>query len=395
MSGRAAGTLDGVRVLELSHAIAGPHAAQMLADHGADVIKIEPPAGDMSRQALPLLDGDSVYFASHNRGKRSVVLDLKSAEGVRALHDLCRTADVVLTNYGPGVPQRLGWSFEVLSVLNPRLVMVHITGFGAGRDANARGAYDGVIQAMSGIADLTGPADGGPTFVGAFVADHVAAYHAVVGTLLALRERDASGRGAFLDIAMLDSYSAMLAHEVGIAESGTSPGRSGNQVQTAFANVFASRDGAVFVAPLGESAWVRFWRAIDRPDMGLQVTYDASTGARREELEAIISAWTAARDTATIVQVLDDFQVPVGPVRTAAQSVASMADRDMVLQVEAPGAREFRVPGRPVRFGLTDDPRGLVVPELGAHTTEVLEGLLEQDVSGLNADRASHLEGQA
>ncbi|WFE36445.1 CoA transferase [Micromonospora sp. WMMD975] len=365
------GALAGIRVVELGHAIAGPHCAQMLADHGADVVKVEPPAGEMSRNALPVVDGGSIYFASHNRGKRSVCLDLKTEAGREALLRLCDTADVVLTNYGAGVPQRLGWSYDVLRARNPRLVMVHVTGFGAGAADAPRGAYDGVIQAMGGIADLTGQPGGEPTFVGAFVADHVAAYHATIAVLMALRERDVTGVGAYADVSMLDSYTAMLAHEVGLAAAGVPRGRWGNQVQTAFANVFPARDGQVFLAPLGDAAWRRFWAVLG----GTEVSYDESTGPVRHRLERVVSEWTSARTVAEVLAAMHAAGVAAGPLRSVGEAVAAMADTDMVLTVDDPAGRPVRVPGRPVRVGLTDRPGALAVPRTGEHTGEILAEL--------------------
>ncbi|WFE40959.1 CoA transferase [Micromonospora sp. WMMD998] len=372
MSERMPGALAGVRVLELGHAIAGPHCAQMLADHGADVVKIEPPAGEMSRNALPVVDGRSIYFASHNRGKRSVCLDLKTSAGLRALLRLCDTADVVLTNYGVGVPQRLGWSYDVLRARNPRLVMVHITGFGSGAADAPRAAYDGVIQAMGGIADLTGQPGGEPTFVGAFVADHVAAYHATIAVLMALRERDVTGVGTHVDVSMLDSYTAMLAHEVGLAAAGVPRGRWGNQVQTAFANVFPARDGQIFLAPLGDAAWRRFWAVLGGAG---EVGYDDSTGPARHRLEQVVSDWTSDRTVAEVLAAMQAAGVAAGPVRSVGEAVAAMADTDMVLTVDGPDGHPVRVPGRPVRVGLTTRPGALTVPRTGEHTAEILAEL--------------------
>lgn len=374
---RETSPLDGVRVLELSHAIAGPHAGQMLADHGAEVIKIEPPTGEMSRAAAPLLDGGSVYFASHNRGKRSVCLDLKDAEGVALMHALIGSADVILTNYGVDVPDRLGFGYDAASAINPRIILAHITGFGPDAEWAPSGAYDGVIQAMSGIADLTGTPCSGPTFTGAFVADHVAAYHAVTAILFALRSRDRTGRGARLDISMLDSYQAMLAHEVGLGMRGVDRHRSGNRVQTAFANVFATADGAVFIAPLGEPAWLRFWTALGNPDVPARTGYGDSIGAQRDALEQRVATWAAERSTSQVREVLDRAEVPCGSVLRVTSAVSHMAanGRRMVLEVRAPGGQRYHVPGRPIGFGQVSDEDAFVVPALGEHTHEILAPL--------------------
>lgn len=258
--------LDGIRVLELGHAISAPHCAQILGDHGADVIRIEPPGGDRTRAALPVEGGDSLYFAAHNRGKRSVVIDLKHRRGLDILLALADTADVLVTNYSAGVPDRLGMGYGVLSKRNPRLVFVHITGFGSRGAGSDYGAYDGIIQAMSGVPSLTGQPGGPPVFTGAFVADHLAATQAAVGALLGLSRRGVTGTGSYVDICMLEGYLTTLAHHVGSAlDVGEVRDANGNMVPTAFANTFPASDGLVYLAPLAPAAWQALCTVIDAP----------------------------------------------------------------------------------------------------------------------------------
>lgn len=369
--------LGGIRVVELTHAIAGPQCGQILADHGADVVKVEPAAGENSRAARPLVDGESLYFACHNRGKRSVVLDLKSDRGLAALHALVAEADVVVTNYTVDVPTRLGWDYAALSQVNPALVMVHITGFGgSGPDRGLR-AYDGIVQAMSGIPELTGPPDGDPVLVGAFVADHLAAYQAALAVLFALQRRARTGEGAFVDVSMLQAYSATLAHEVGEALAGRTRPRVGNRVPTAFANTFAAADGHVYLAPLGEERWVTFSRALGRPGW---MDYDSAVGPRREEAERVVAAWCAVRTREQVAEVMRACGVPCGPVRTVAEAArgALAAGGAPYRQVTSPGGQRFTVPAPVAPVGLTSSPRREVVPALGEHTQEVLAELAER-----------------
>lgn len=371
------GAVDGIRVLELTHAIAGPQCAQILADHGADVIKIEPPTGESTRNALPLVNGESLYFACHNRGKRSVVLDLKSCDGTAALYELVRGADVLVTNYSVDVPKRLGWDYDILRDINPGLVMVHITGFGGrGTDRN-RLAYDGIIQAMSGIPELTGTPDSGPVFVGAFIADHIAAQHAALGALFALHRRARTGTGAFVDISMLDAYTGTLAHEVGEALDGRPHRRMGNRVPTAFANTFRARDGHVYLAPLGEHRWQMFCRAIGHENWIGELTYGDAIAGRRQEAEQRVAEWCSTRSRTEIVTHLGEFGVPAGPVWTVEESAqhAMESGRDAFMHIETPKGQALVAPGPVAAVGITSSPRRSTVPALGEHTEEVLHEL--------------------
>lgn len=381
MSRTAGGPLQGIRVIELTHAIAGPHCAQMLADHGADVIKVEPPEGELARMAYPVSDGESVYFASHNRGKRSVRLDLKSPAGQGALRQLCASADIVVTNYGDGVPDRLGFSYETIRELNPGVVYAHITGFGLGAEWAPGRAFDGVIQAMSGAADLTGSPDGDPTLVGVFVVDHIAANHAVISILMALQGRHSTGRGALLPISMLDSYQSMFGHEVGMAHLGNPGVRHGNLIPGAFGDVFRTSDGAAFLSPVAQPAWERFWDCLGQPEIAQEICYDDSVGPEYDRLHAIVTAWVAERTTEQVTKLLSDAGIPNGPVATITDAVEGMASpaRQRLVDIEAPQGHRFAVAISPIPLERAEDERSRRVPGLGQHTREVLAPLLSED----------------
>lgn len=382
--------LHGIRVLELGHAISAPRCAQLLADQGADVIRVEPPGGDRTRGALPVEDGDSLYFAAHNRGKRSIIVDLKAPRGRQVFLDLAAAADVVVTNYSAGVPARLGIGYDQLSQLNPGLVFVHITGFGtygAGRD---HGAYDGIIQAMSGVPSISGEPGGPPVFTGAFVADHLAATQAALGATLALLRRATTGTGGFVEISMLDGYFSTLAHHVGVAlDQGQESRAAANQVQTAFANTFPAKDGFVYLAPLAPSAWQAMCAVIGAPDWLRDSEPGWRIRAGRAQAEQVVRDWTAIRTRQEIIGPMRAAGVPCGPVNTVGEAVRDPVHegRQPITAVVMPSGRELHVPGPEVRL---DDPADGPLPQVpaaGQHTTQVLRdlGYLQADLDELLA----------
>jgi crotonobetainyl-CoA:carnitine CoA-transferase CaiB-like acyl-CoA transferase len=382
-----AGPLEGVRVLELGHAVSAPHCAQILADQGAEVIRIEPPGGDRTRWALPVIEQDSLYFAAHNRGKYSVIINLKEPRGRELFLELADTADVVVTNYSARVPDRLGIGYETLRERNPRVIFVHITGFGASGAGRDYGAYDGIIQAMSGVPSLTGDPGGPPVLVGAFVADHFAALQAAVGALLALARRTTTGTGGFIEISMLEGYFSTLAHHVASAvDLGLTPAANANQVQTAFANTFPAADGFVYLAPLAPHAWQSLCAIIGAPAQVADGSPRWRITEGRTECERVVSEWTVSRPRDEIVTRLRAAGVPCGPVNNVADAVSDPvhAGRDPITTVRMPSGRILHVPGPEVRLGVVADaedqaplaePRVRMVPAAGAHTAQVLASL--------------------
>jgi crotonobetainyl-CoA:carnitine CoA-transferase CaiB-like acyl-CoA transferase len=382
--------LDGIRIIEVGHAIAAPHCAQILADHGAEVIKVEPPTGERGRGAPPYADTESVYFACHNRGKQSICLDLKTDEGLAALLKLCDSADILLTNYSAGVPTRLGWSYAALCERNPTLIYAHITGFGLGTHMEETRAYDGVIQSMSGIPYLTGPADGQPVLAANFPADHIAAYHATMAILMALIGRQATGKGAYLDIPMFDSYFATISTDVDDVKRGRARTRTGNKVLTGFQDTFKTADGEVFIAPLGFGAWERFCSAMGKEEWRENVSYEEALGERRDELQAEITKWTVTRSTTEILAVMLAAEIACGPVKTISEAVDTVVDmgRGMVTTVTTGNGTKVSVPGPPIQYGLAEGPRSRVIPDLGVDTDAVLASLNEPLRGQLNGSRS-------
>jgi CoA:oxalate CoA-transferase len=393
--------LADVRVLELGLAIAAPHCAQILSDHGADVIRIEPPGGDRTRWALPHHHGVSLYFAAHNRGKRSVIVDLKSDEGRDVFLTLAERSDVIVTNYGADVPAGLGIDYETVKARNPGIVYAHITGFGSTGPDRDFGAYDGIIQSMSGVPHLTG-SGAEPLLVGPFVADHFAAAHAAIGILsaLAARRNDPAGAGCFVDLSMLGAYTTVLAHHVGDAiDNGNEPQSTGNLVPIAFANTFAAADGHVYLAPLSPAAWRAFCETAAMPEWLTAADRGWILGEGRHLAEEPVAEWCRSRSRDEIVSTLRAVGVPCGPVRRVGENAQDpgLWARGHMVEVSAPvglggrGSLTVTVPG-PVIGGSTGavDPAQRRVPAAGEHTEEVLAefGLSAEELRQLLENKA-------
>ena len=369
--------LDGVRVIELTHAIAGPQCGQILADHGADVIKVEPPTGERARDAYPHRNEESIYFACHNRGKRSVVLDLKDESDMGRFRQLLAGADVILTNYTVDVPKKLGWDYDSVKKFNPSIVMAHVTGFGAtGPDRGLR-AYDGIIQAMSGVAEMSGTTESGPMFAAAWVADHIASYHAALGIMFALYRRKLTGQGEFVDIGMLESYAATSAHAIESSLMGEPVRPMGNMLETSYADTFTATDGSIFLAPLGQATWERFCTAIGETAWIDEISYEDATFGRRGETAKVVAAWCEGRSRAEIADVMGEHGIPCGPVQSSKEYAehALQTGSRAVVDVTAPSGQQFKVPGPVAPVGLSQSVRRWQVPGLGEHTDEVLAEL--------------------
>jgi CoA:oxalate CoA-transferase len=370
--------LADIHVAEFSHYIAGPQCGQILADHGASVVKVEPPGGDRSRAAAPIINGDSHYFAAHNRSKRSLALDLKHPESREPLDALLRWADVLVTNYGVGVPDALGFGWQRAQAVNPRLVMAYVTGFGYESARSGWAAYDGVLQSTSGFADMAGDPDGAPALNGVFVADHVAGLQAAFGVMIALADRENSGEGQLVDVSMNDGMVAMLAHLSSQAANGHAPRRAGNAVPTAFANTFPASDGWVYLAPLAPAMRSALWEVIGRSEVADDERY-ATPEQRleaRAELEQIISGWTSVRTRAEIVATLQARGVAAGPVNSVADVVRDTGLRERETIIELPlRSSTATVPGSPLKFSRSRPRPPRPYPRPGEHSLEVLDEL--------------------
>ncbi len=379
MSGADQPPLAGLRVLDLSRMLAGPFCTALLADLGAEVVKIEPPGrGDDARQFKPRRAGESAYFMLINRGKKSITLNLKEPRAVELLHHLAAGADVVVENFRPGVAARLGADYATLAGLNPRLVYASITGFGQEGPLAQRPAYDIIAQAMSGLMSITGTPDGPPTRSGESIGDTVAGLYASWGILAALQSRERTGVGQHLDIAMTDSLFSMMMTALSLQlYTGESPGRIGNRhpMSTPF-DTYRARDGHVVIATASDTMFTRCATAMGMPELAADPRFasDELRTANEPALRAIILEWTGARTVADAVAALDAQGVPASPVLSVAQAVDSehVAARGLLTTAVHPVAGEIPLVRQPVQFSAA--PAGPVAPPptLGEHTDEIL-----------------------
>lgn len=389
--------LGDLLVLDLTRILSGPFATMTLADLGADVIKIEQPGtGDDTRQwGPPFQGGEAAYFLSVNRNKRSLAVDLKTAEGLQIVQELARRADVVVENFRPGTAARLGLGYEDLSRENPGLVYASISGYGqTGPDAE-RAGYDAIAQARSGIMSVTGEPDGPPVRVGVSSADLVAGMWASIGILAALHEKQRTGSGQWVDISLLDGSVSWLTYvSSGYFASGEIPKRYGSAHPTiAPYQAFPTADGFVMVAVGNDSLWRKYAAAIGRQDLAEDERFatNPSRVAWRETLVPLLEQAMRTRTTAEWVAALDESGVPVGPIQTVDEALRDpqVLARNMVSELVHPTAGPMKVVGCPVRLTRTPPSVRTAPPLLGQETDEILGEL------GFNAERirALHTSG--
>jgi CoA:oxalate CoA-transferase len=375
------GPLDGVRVLDLSRFIAGPYCAMLLADMGADVIKIEPPGrGENSRTIAPFIQGESLYTMVFNRNKRSLTLDLRAAAGKALLRDLLGKADVLVENYVPGTLEKMGFDWDTLRAINPRLIVTRISGFGQTGPLARQPCFDVIAQTMSGLMDITGEADGKPTMAGTYVVDYSTGLYATIGTLGALQARQRTGAGQMVDVALLDSALSMLM--TAIPEQlllGRTMTRRGNRDRYgAPANTFPTRDGEwVHLASAGEPMFRALATTLGRPELADDPRfYDNDARMTNvEALEEIIAAWTRTLTAAQLLEALQAIGVPSAKVARVSELVEHphLAHRGQLLEMQHPKAGTVPMQGFSVRFAASPMRLRHAPPMLGQHTDEVLE----------------------
>ena len=376
--------LDGLLVLDLSRVLAGPYAGMVLGDLGADVIKVEMPGkGDDARAFPPHVNGESAYFMSLNRNKRSVELDLKSEEGKAAFLKLVGKADVVLENFRPGTMTRLGLGYETLKKVNPGLVYAAVSGFGQTGPYSARPAYDAVVQAMGGVMSITGHPGGEPTRVGTSMGDITAALFSVIGILSAIRHRDKTGEGQIVDVAMLDSQVAILENAIArYALTGIAPVPIGNRHPSIVPfEPFATQDGQIMVAAGNDVLWQKLCKALGAPDLlaDERFTTNPLRSENYDALRPLLAPFFLERTIADWQIVFDEAGIPNGPINTIDKVLQDpqVRAREMIVSVSHPVAGEMDLPGIPIKLSATPGDIRRPAPVLGEHTEEILKELLD------------------
>ena len=372
--------LEGMRVLDVTQMMAGPFCTMLLADMGAEVVKVEKPDGgdDIRRAGPPFINGESAAFLAINRNKRSIVLDLKTDEGASVVRRMARGADVLVQNMRPGAMVRLGLGYEDLHALNPALIYCTITGFGATGPYRDRPGFDLVAQGMSGLMSITGVPGGPPTRNGVPLADLNAGIYAAFGVLSAYVNRLKTGEGQHVDTSLLVGGIAFTIWESAIFfASGRAPGPQGSgHPLTAPYQAFAAEDGHVMVGAANQANWERLCRAIDRRDL-LEDRRFATNAARMENLDPLVATLQQTFGTESTdhwLRVLGDAGVPCGPINDLAEVYADpqVKARDMVVELDHPTAGSTRVIGIPVKLSATPGSIRRPAPMLGEHTDEVL-----------------------
>ena len=390
------GPLQGLKVIELGQLIAGPFAAKTLADFGAEVIKVEPPgAGDPLRKWRLLKDGTSVWWQIQSRNKRSVALDLKEPEAQDIVRQLAQDADVLIENFRPGAMEAWGLGPDALQALNPRLIMLRISGYGQTGPYRDKPGFGVVAEAMSGLRHLTAEPGRVPVRVGVSIGDTLASLHGVIGILMALHERQRSGLGQVIDVALyeavfncmeslLPEYSAFGAvrQAAGSALPGIAP-----------SNAYRCQgDAYVLIAGNGDSIFKRLMHTIGRDDLGQDPALKDNSGRVQgvEEIDAAIGAWTAKRDIVDVLRALDEAAVPAGRIYNVADIAADphYQARGMIEQIQLDDGSSLSLPGIVPKLSRTPGGHARNAPDIGQDTDAVLQEI------GLSADQIQALKAR-
>lgn len=386
------GPLSGVRVLELGSFIAGPFAGQLLGDYGAQVLKVEAPNdGDPMRQWGQTCDGESLWWPGIARNKHSIVIDLHEQRGPDVLRRLTDNVDVVLENFRPGRLAEWGLSYDQLSKTNPKLIVVHVSGFGQTGPRSSQAGFGSIGEAVGGIRFTTGSPDRAPSRCGISLGDSLAALFAVIGTMAALNERNQSGLGQEVDVAIYEAVAALMESSMADFEfAGKMRQRTGSVLPgVAPSNVYPTADNAsIILAANANGVFRRLCDAMDRPELANDAMYSShlARGENMEQLDCEISTWTSTLTTVALLKVLDKFGVPAGQIFTAEDMLHDehYAARDMVVRVPNRDGKQIPMPGVVPKFSRTPGGAPRAGPELGAHTLSVLRDLAGFDDAELD-----------
>jgi len=389
--------LEGVRICDLSHVLAAPTTSMLLADLGADVIHIEPPRGDDAREFGPFIDGQSAYFISINRNKKSVVIDLKKEEGRKILKDFIKVSDVVLENFRPGTMEKLGFGYEEIKKINPQIIYASICGFGHDTlpEYSDKPAYDMVAQAYSGIMSITGPLGGPPCRVGTSVGDIVAGHQCAIAILAALLYRKKTGKGQKIDISMVDGLVYILENAiVRYTVTGEVPQPLGSMHPTITPfQGYKTKDDWIIVPIGNDQLWAKFCEMIGRQELIDHPKFKTNKlrTENRDELNRILDEVFIKKTCREWLELFEKYNLPCSPINTIDKVVGDPAVnyRKMIVEIDQPKVGKMKIAGSPLKMSETPGSVWAPAPLLGQHTAEVLKKVLnysDEKIESLRRD---------
>jgi CoA:oxalate CoA-transferase len=386
--------LTGLKVLDLTRFLAGPFCTMILADMGADVVKVETPdGGDDLRSSGPFIEGESAGFLSLNRNKKSLALNLRDKQGKDIFRRLVKRFDVVVENFRPGVMKKLGLDYLALRNINRRMIYAAVSGFGQTGPHAHRAAFDFIISGYSGIMSISAHPGGEPIRVGVGLVDILSGMFTTIGILSALRYRDISGEGQMVDVGMLDSTISLMENPIArYFATGQNPPPPGNQHPfNAPMGVFPAKDGFIIIAVGNENLWLKFCQAINREDLLQSPDFKTNTERmkNRPKLHETLSKVLEARTIEEWIKILDKAGIPCGPLNTVDKALQEpqVLFRNMIVDVEHPKAGSIKMTGTPIKLSSARDDIFEPPALLGQHTDEVLQGYLDMGTEQLEAMR--------
>ena len=387
--------LENIKILDLSRVLAGPYCTMILSDLGAEVIKVEiPGTGDDSRSFGPFKNGQSLYFLSINREKKSISLNLKTKRGKEILKELITKVDVVIENYRPGTMEKLGLGYDELKSVNPQIIYAASSGYGHTGPDSSKASYDILAQAMGGVMSITGWPDSPPTRVGMSLGDITASLYTAIGILAALHERTTTGFGQKVDIAMLDCQVSILENAITRYQvEDKSPEPLGNRHPTITPfQAYRASDDYFVIAAGNDALWVKLCEVIDRPD--LATNHNFSTNKNRthhiKELNEELDKTIRTRTAGEWIQIIDKAGIPCGPINTIDKIMADkqILSRNMIVEVDDAKAGRIKIAGNPIKMSsIAEKPYRRPAPEIGENNLEIYSGLL-----GLSSEEIDQLK---
>ena len=379
--------LEGVRVLDFTQYLSGPHCTSVLSELGAEIIKIEMPGkGEPERQAMPKTPKrESYQFLSYNRGKKSITLNLKSPKGIEIARKLAAKVDILVENFAPGGMDRLGLSYEEVSKINPRIIFASISGFGQTGPRRNDVSYDVVAQAMGGLMSVTGNPDGEPLKVGVSLGDYMGGYNGVIAILAALHYRTVTGEGQAIDISMQDGIWAMVFPDrANYFDTYEVPKRFGNKLSSSAPfGAYNAKDGHVVICTITDPQWQKVLQAMGREDLLGEQRYSTRETRTKnmEEVDGLVQAWCKEKTVEEVFSILKKFGVPCSPLPTFDQVAKDphLLSREMIVEVDQPVSGKVKLSGSVYKMSKTPGDRRMRVPEVGECNEEIYGGLLGID----------------